>query len=94
MLTNGGDPNPIWQQRFFWAVLEGTIAAILLVAGAAVGGDPLSALQTAAVAVGLPFSFVLVGMAWGLLRQLRQEPTEAKARDTYVSIQETTTIYR
>lgn len=80
MLTNGGDPHPIWQQRFFWAVLEGAIAAILLIAGAAFGGDPLSGLQTAAVAVGLPFSFVLVGMAWGLLWQLRTEPGESKDR--------------
>lgn len=91
MLTNGGDPNPRWQQRLFWAVLEGTIAAILLVAGAAVAGNPLESLQTAAVAVGLPFSFVLFGMAWGLLRQLRSEPEESKAKPgtTYVSIQQT-----
>lgn len=88
MLTNGGDPNPIWQQRFFWAVLEGVIAAVLLIAGAAVAGDPLGALQTAAVAVGLPFSFVLVGMAWGLMRQLRQEPEESKVRNTFISVQQ------
>jgi len=77
MLTNGGDPHPIWQQRFFWAVLEGAIAAILLVAGAAGGGNPLSALQTAAVTSGLPFSVVLVFMAWGLLRALRQDRVPA-----------------
>ena len=47
ILTNGGDPNPEWKQRLFWAITEGTIGAILLVAGAATGGDPLSALQAA-----------------------------------------------
>ena len=74
MLTNGGDPHPIWQQRMFWAVTEGVVAAVLLVAGAmAVGGNPLSALQTAAVTSGLPFSVVLVFMCWGLMRQLRRE---------------------
>ncbi len=75
MLTNGGDPNPIWQQRMFWALTEGAVAAVLLVAGAlAVSGNPLSALQTASVTSGLPFSVVLVFMCWGLLRQLRREP--------------------
>ena len=73
MLTNGGDPNSVWQQRMFWAVLEGVVAAVLLVAGAATGGDPLSALQTAAVTFGLPFSVILALMCWGLMRQLQQE---------------------
>ena len=74
MLTNGGDPEPIWQQRMFWAVTEGVVAAILLVAGAmSTAGDPLTALQTAAVTSGLPFSVVLVLMCWALVRQLRRE---------------------
>ena len=74
MLTNGGDPHPIWQQRMFWAVTEGVVAAILLVAGAmSPDGNPLSALQTASVASGLPFSVVLALMCWGLVRQLRHE---------------------
>src|SRR5699024_3372497 len=54
ILTNGGDPHPRWQQRLFWAVLEGVIAAILLVAGAASGADALTALQTASLIAGLP----------------------------------------
>ena len=73
MLTNGGDPHPIWQQRMFWAVLEGVVAAVLLVAGAAAGADALTALQTASVTSGLPFSIVLAFMCWGLVRQLRTE---------------------
>jgi len=74
MLTNGGDPHPIWQQKLFWAVTEGVVAAILLIAGAfASAGNPLSALQTAAVTAGLPFSIVLALMCWGLVRQFRQD---------------------
>jgi choline/glycine/proline betaine transport protein len=74
MLTNGGDPHPIWQQRLFWAVTEGAVAAILLVAGAlAATGNPLTALQTASVTAGLPFSVVLALMCWGLSRQFRQD---------------------
>lgn len=60
ILTNGGDPNPKWQQRLFWAVLEGLIAATLLIAGAAAGQDSLSALQAASIAAGLPFCVVLL----------------------------------
>ena len=74
MLTNGGDPNPVWQQRLFWALLEGVVAAVLLLAGAASGGDALTALQTASIVTGLPFSIVLVFMAVGLMVQLRKEP--------------------
>ncbi|MDQ0316145.1 BCCT family transporter [Amorphus orientalis] len=73
MLTNGGDPNPIWQQRMFWAILEGVVAAVLLVAGSMTDGNPLVALQTAAITSGLPFSIVIALMCWGLIRQLRFE---------------------
>jgi choline/glycine/proline betaine transport protein len=74
MLTNGGDPYPIWQQRMFWACMEGVVAAILLLAGAyGGGGNPLVGLQTAAITSGLPFSIVLVLMCWGIVRQLRRE---------------------
>lgn len=73
ILTNGGDPNPVWQQRLFWAVLEGCVAAALLGAGAATGGDALGALQSAAVASGLPFTVVLVFMCIGLALGLREE---------------------
>ena len=73
ILTNGGDPNPKWQQRLFWAVLEGVIAAVLLGAGAAAGTDALSALQTASIVAGLPLCLVLILMAIGLSRALRSE---------------------
>ncbi|WP_249266569.1 MULTISPECIES: BCCT family transporter [unclassified Pseudonocardia] len=73
ILTNGGDPNPAWQQRLFWAVLEGVIAAVLLGAGAAAGEDALSALQTASILAGLPLCIVLILMAVGLTRGLRSE---------------------
>ena len=67
ILTNGGDPNPVWQQRLFWAVTEGAVAAILLL----VGG--LSALQTASITAGLPFGIVLIFVAYGLVKGLQEE---------------------
>ncbi|HEY5762483.1 MAG TPA: BCCT family transporter, partial [Rhodocyclaceae bacterium] len=67
MLTNGGhDNSPLWQ-RIFWAVLEGVVAAALLIAGG------LGALQTATIAAALPFSIVMILMCWGLVRALRIE---------------------
>lgn len=81
ILTNGGDPNPDWRQRLFWAVTEGAVGAILLIAGAAAGGDPLTALQTASVAAGLPFSVVLVFVCWGLLKGLGEEKVSGEERD-------------
>lgn len=77
ILTNGGDPNPRWQQRLFWAVLEGVVAAVLVIAGAASKGDALTALQTASIAAGLPFCFVLVLMAVGLTKALAAESIES-----------------
>jgi choline/glycine/proline betaine transport protein len=77
ILTNGGDPNPKWQQRLFWAVTEGAVAIVLLVASAAGGGDALGALQAASIAAGLPFAVVLVFMAIGLVRGLREEDIQS-----------------
>jgi choline/glycine/proline betaine transport protein len=67
MLTAGGDPDPPKIQRIFWATTEGAIAAILLVAGG------LSALQAAAVVAGFPFTFVILIMAYALLRALSRD---------------------
>ncbi len=80
ILTNGGDPNPRWQQRLFWAILEGVIAVALLLAGAASGEDALTALQTASLAAGLPFCIVLLAMCVGLTKGLSEERmTEVRA---------------
>lgn len=70
MLTNGGDPHPIKLQRFFWAVTEGAVAAVLLVVG---GATALSALQAASITAGLPFALVLLLICAGLLRAMQHE---------------------
>ncbi|MEJ2005472.1 MAG: BCCT family transporter, partial [Cyclobacteriaceae bacterium] len=49
-ITAGGKLNTPVAQRIFWAVMEGTVAAVLLIGGG------LTALQTAAVSTGLPKS--------------------------------------
>lgn len=75
MITSGGHPNPPVWQRVFWAVAEGTCAGVLLYAG---GSQALSALQSAVVAIGLPFCLVLIGIAFSLLRALREEAEVAE----------------
>ena len=65
MLASGGHPNPPIWSRVIFACLEGLIAAALLVAGG------LQALQAAALATALPFSVVLLLMAWANIRALR-----------------------
>ena len=69
MLASGGNPDPPRWSRVLWAVLEGLVAAALLLVGA--GG--LGALQTAAVITALPFSVVMIGMALSLVKALRRE---------------------
>ena len=67
IITSGGmDEPPTWQ-RVFWAVMEGVVAAVLLVAGG------LGALQTAAIAGGLPLAVIMVFICYGLLRSLQGE---------------------
>ena len=82
MLASGGNTNPPKQQRIFWAVSEGAVAAVLLYAGG------LAALQTAAITTGLPFAAVLVVMCLSLYKALNEEHKKkgVKAREEYREI--------
>ena len=55
-LSANGDPDPPRIQRVFWAFMEGATATALLVAG---GKQGLSALQTAGIVSGLPYTVVI-----------------------------------
>ncbi|MFI5663221.1 BCCT family transporter [Streptomyces sp. NPDC051684] len=66
LLTSGGKVDAPKIQRVFWSVLEGAVAAVLLLAGS--GG--LVALQTASITTALPFSLVMIVMCYGLVRAL------------------------
>ncbi|MEL6183041.1 MAG: BCCT family transporter [Myxococcota bacterium] len=70
MITSGGHPNPPIWQRVFWAVAEGAVAAVLLVAA---GRSGLSALQAGVICIGAPFCIVLILTCVGLYRALRAE---------------------
>lgn len=66
-IASGGEKNPHVAQRVFWALTEGFVAALLLVAGG------LNALQTAALTTALPFTIVLIVAAFSLFIALRNE---------------------
>ena len=68
MLTAGGHPEPPTSQRVFWAITEGCVASILLLAGG------LAGLQGASIAAGLPFCVIMVAMCFSLWRGLTSEP--------------------
>ena len=76
-ITAGGKLDAPVPQRIFWAVTEGVIAAALLVGG---GANALTALQAAAIAVGLPFSAVLLVMCVSLWMGLRHEEAALRGR--------------
>lgn len=66
-IASGGVENPPIKQRVFWAVTEGVVATVLLLAGG------LKALQTAALTSALPFILVLLLMAYCLQRALKRD---------------------
>lgn len=68
IIASGGNPTPPVATRIFWGVLEGLLAAVLLVAGG------LQALQTGAITIGLPFCLLIILMCVSLLKGLRQDP--------------------
>ncbi|MFW5991212.1 MAG: BCCT family transporter [Candidatus Nanoarchaeia archaeon] len=67
LITSGGSPDPPVIQRIFWSILEGVVAAVLLVGGG------LMALQTAAISMGLPFAVILLLLCYSLHKSLKSE---------------------
>ncbi len=69
-ITAGGKVDAPVVQRIFWVMIEGVVAAALLFGG---GADALTALQAAAITVGLPFTVVLIVMCFSLYLGLAHE---------------------
>lgn len=58
MLATGGEPEPRHWIRAFFAIITSLLATALLLAGG------LTALQTAAISIALPFSVVMLAICW------------------------------
>jgi hypothetical protein len=67
IIASGGSEDPALGTRLFWGILEGTLAAVLLLAGG------LVALQTGSITIGLPFCAIIILMCFSLARGLRCE---------------------
>lgn len=68
MMSTGGNQNPPRWLRVLWVASSALIAFVLLNVG---GG--LSALQTFAILVAVPFSVVMIGMCLSLIKSARHE---------------------
>jgi BCCT family betaine/carnitine transporter len=66
-ITAGGKVDAPVAQRVFWAIFEGLVAIVLLLAGG------LAALQAAALTTGIPFALVLLGMCVAIWKGLAAE---------------------
>jgi choline/carnitine/betaine transport len=73
-LSQRGAEEPKRWLIVFWGVATGSVAAVLLWAGAPNG---LSALQTLVILVAAPFMLILIGMCVSLLKSLREETFES-----------------
>jgi len=66
LAAGGVEDAPVWQ-RIYWCALEGTAAALLLLAGG------LTALQTVTLASALPFAVIMVLLVLGLMRGMKAD---------------------
>ena len=71
------DPPKIF--RIIWGMGEGFVAAVLLLSGG------LAALQTASIAAALPISVIMLMMAYGILKSLREDPSAVADPDTRIA---------
>ncbi|WP_281963907.1 BCCT family transporter [Serinicoccus marinus] len=90
MIANGGNPNPPVWSRVMWAVLEGAIAAVLIVAGAVAGveGGGLASLQTMAIITAAPFTLVMIGICISLVKAFVAEDREKERIERKVMARE------
>lgn len=66
-IAAGGKIHAPVPQRIFWCGFEGLVAVALLLGGG------LTALQAMAVSTGLPFTVILLGACWAILKGLQAE---------------------
>jgi choline/glycine/proline betaine transport protein len=75
-IAAGGETETSTAQRVFWCVMEGVVAAGLLLAGG------LGALQSATIASALPFTFVMLALVLSLYIGMRADLAQQDAQAT------------
>lgn len=71
-ILSGGDADPPSAHRVLWGVFLALLTGVLLVAGG------LETLQSAVITAAIPFSIIVIGMVFGLLRALAGERFAAR----------------
>ncbi len=78
-LASGGKLKSPVSQRIFWALMEGFIAAVLLIIG---GSQALSILQTAVITTGLPFALIVTFVTFIMAKEILFYKEDAKPKVT------------
>ena len=76
-LSQRGTIHPSKGNVIFWGVATGGVAAVMLSVG---GDDALTGLQNITIVAALPFALVMVGLAWALVKDLRDDPMMVRRR--------------
>ncbi|WP_273501612.1 BCCT family transporter [Paracoccus sphaerophysae] len=74
-ISSGGKVHSPIPQRVFWCSFEGLLAIALMLGGG------LTALQAMAVSTGLPFTIVLLGACYAIVKGLMGERREVRSAD-------------
>jgi choline/carnitine/betaine transport len=70
-LSERGALEPSKPTVIFWGVATGAVAAVMLLIG---GEAALTGLQTITIVAALPFVFVMIGLCFALVKDLREDP--------------------
>ncbi|MEA5445339.1 BCCT family transporter [Gammaproteobacteria bacterium AB-CW1] len=76
-ILSGGDAEPPTFHRILWGVILALLTAVMLVAGG------LETLQSAVIMAAMPFSLIILGMVFGLIRSLHAERYAARAGERF-----------
>ncbi|WP_434063755.1 BCCT family transporter [Phycicoccus sonneratiae] len=83
-LSQRGTLEPSRWNVVFWGVATGGVAAVMLLVG---GDSALTGLQNLTIVAALPFALVMVGLAWALVKDLRQDPVVVRRRYAVAAVE-------
>ncbi len=83
-LSQRGTLEPSRWNVVFWGVATGAVAAVMLLVG---GDSALTGLQNLTIVAALPFALVMVGLAWALVRDLREDPVVVRRRYAVAAVE-------
>ncbi|XKG28307.1 BCCT family transporter [Phycicoccus jejuensis] len=83
-LSQRGTMEPSRWNVVFWGVATGAVAAVMLLVG---GDSALTGLQNLTIVAALPFALVMVGLAWALVRDLREDPVVVRRKYAVAAVE-------